>query len=449
METITGEEKIICNKSQLTELFRSGCKQRSDFKIGFEFEKSAVNSKTYEAVPYFGKNGIRNFLQNYKNHKGMDTILSGDNILGLIGENGNITLEPGSQTEFSTIPFKNIDEIASVINEYNTDSAVIGDKLDIVWTGGGIQPVSTFGNIITIPKKRYEIMTGYLPSKGEKALVMMKETAGMQTVIDYESEEDAVNKLKIALAVSPIITAMFANSPVRNGKLTGYKSYRALSWLDTDNDRCGLISKKIFEESFSFSDYAEYLLNVPMFFIERNNVLINMTRFTFREFLTDGFEGFRATPEDWELHMTTVFPEVRLKNYVEIRNCDSQRKDMIFALPALIKGIFYNPEATAEAWNLMKDFNFSGIEELRRQVPKTGLDTVLNGVKLSDLARELVNIAESALLSDPETANEAVYLENLKELTAQGISPADIIIKNMNSSPESNIKNLIEYSRLK
>jgi len=276
----------------------------------------------------------------------------------------------------------------------------------------------------------------------------MRETAGIQTTIDYESEEDAMKKLRVSLALSPIITAMFSNSPIRGGKETGYKSYRASSWLKTDNDRCGLISKKIFEDNFSFDDYAEYLLDVPMFFIERNNAIIIATHLTFREFLDKGLEGFKVTIDDWELHMSTVFPDVRLRNYIEIRNCDCQKTDLILALPALIKGIMYNDNAMNQAWSLVKDFSWNELEEMRYSVPKFGLETIIKGLRIADMAKELVKIAELSLLSNHETKDEVIYLEKLKELVQEEKTPADIILKNWTFGWNKDIKKLIEYSKL-
>ena len=439
---------MIYDKSQFTELFRNGCKPKENFRIGLEFEKLAVDSKNHKAVPYSGEKGIKEFLTRYKTFDQMDEVIIEGNLLGLKGDFKYISLEPGSQTEISTYPYKRISEIASKIHEYNQKTVLVGEELGINWIGYGIQPVSTFDSIKIIPKKRYEIMTDYLPTKGDKALVMMRETAGIQTSIDYESEEDAMNKIKVSLAISPIITAMFANSPIRGGKETGYKSYRASSWLKTDNDRCGLISRKIFEENFSFDEYAEYLLNTPMFFIERNNTLINTTHLTFNEFLNKGFDGFNATLEDWDIHMSTVFPDVRLRNYIEIRNCDSQRSDLILALPALIKGIMYNEDALNQAWDLVKDFNWDELEEMRHSIPKFGLETNVKGIKVSDLAKELINVADFSLFSNPETRNETVYLEKLKELVQQEKTPADIILKNWTSGWNKNIKKLVEYSKL-
>jgi glutamate--cysteine ligase len=448
MEQVLERENLITDKKQLTKFFASGCKSKKDFKIGLEFEKIAVNSYNFKSVPYSGKNGLRDFLFKYKSFDRMDEIFIDDSLLGLNIDSGYISLEPGCQTELSTIPFEKVSDIASIIEEWNLKSAFLGEELGIYWLGCGIQPLSTFENIEMIPKKRYAIMSNYLPSKGSRSLVMMSETAGLQTIVDYESEEDAMLKLKVAMSISPVITAMFANSPIRGGKETGYKSYRASSWLDMDNDRCGFISKKIFNDDFSFADYAEFLLDVPMFFIEREKNIINATHLTFREYMSNGYDGHSASPEDWHTHITTVFPEVRLKNFLEIRNCDSQKADMILALPALIKGIIYNTDALAQSWELMKQFTYEQLEEMRHEVPKYALQTEINGIKVANLAKELVNIAEKSLLSDVDTAKDAVYLSKLKELVEQELSPADIILQNWNGSWNKNIEKFIEYSKL-
>lgn len=433
---------------QLVEFFYSGCKPKSAFKIGLELEKLPVNSYNYRAVPYSGKSGIAEFLEAFSNAEEVEQLKENANLLGLRGSIGTITLEPGCQTELSLVPFKKISDIDSLIKDYNAKTAAIGDEFGIIWVGCGIQPLSTYENIEIIPKTRYDIMSGYLPSKGKNALVMMKESAGLQVSIDYESEEDAMNKLKVALAISPIITAMFANSPIRNGMETGYKSYRALAWLYTDNERCGLISKKIFEGDYSFSDYANYLLNIPMFFIHRENRYINAVHLTFKRFISEGLAGFSAELDDWNLHATTVFPEARLKNVIEIRNCDCQRTGMIMALSALVKGIFYNPSALEQAWALVKDFSYEEIEQMRSEVPKYALETVIKNKKISDLAKELVNIAEASLIFHKETKEEAFYLEDLKELVEQGFCPADVVLKNWHHSWNRSVGKLVEYSRI-
>lgn len=414
----------ITDKSQLVDYFFQSCKKESDFKIGVEFERLGVDSKTFHAIPYSGERGVHSFLKNLSQQEPYEVIEENGNILGLKGECCDISLEPGAQLECSTMPIAELEVIANKISLSNQKFKELGDEMGIIWIGYGIQPLSVNRDIEMIPKKRYDIMSNYLPNKGSHALVMMKETAGIQASIDYSSEEDAMKKLKVSLAISPYLTAMFANSPIRSGNLTGYKSFRAYGWLHTDNDRCGLISKKIFNDDFGFSDYVEVLLDVPMFF--------KHTGMTFREFIAQG----GATMDDWMLHMTTFFPEVRMKNFLEVRNCDCQKSDMALAFPALIKGILYNPESLGHAWELVKHQSWEQRNYLRHHVPKNGI------TEISDIARELVAIAEISL------GHEAIYLEKLKELLEDNKTPADIIIKNWNTAWNGDVKNLINHCQL-
>lgn len=433
MNQLLGISDYITDKSQLTDFFFKSCKKRSDFKVGIEFERIGVDSETCKAIPYSGPRGTAEFLKRVKKvHGFQEEILEKDNIIGLKGEFGDITLEPGCQLEYSTKPFASLKEHEKVIYEFRKNARVVAEEMGITWIGYGVQPVSTHESIEMIPKQRYEIMSQYLPTKGSKALVMMKESAGTQSSLDYESEEDAMKKLKVALAISPIITAMFANSPIRGGEFTGYKSYRASAWLETDNDRCGLISKKIFEGDFSFADYVDVVLDVPMFFIQRDDLLINMTHMTFRQYMTTQ----KATMSDWMLHMSTFFPEVRLKDFLEIRNCDCQKAGMPLAFSALAKGILYNEESLGHAWDLVKCMNWEEREELRFTVPKNGLDGI------ADIARELLYIAKNAL------SDESVYLESLEELLLENKTPADIIIENWHGVWNKDLKKLIQHTCL-
>ncbi len=441
MEQILDTNNYTIDKSLLADYFCQGFKNKPDFKIGVEFEKIGIYAKNHHAVNYFGETGASELLRQLRDNH--NEIAENDNLFGFLEEEGNVTLEPGCQLEYSTKPFKKLADVETAFTEFNRKTASLGHNLGIKWLGCGIQPVSTYENIRMIPKERYRIMRKYLPKKGNTSLVMMMETAGTQASIDYESEEDAMKKLRVILGISPVLTAMFSNSPIRAGKLTGYKSYRAYSWLNTDNDRCGLISKKIFDENFEFIDYIEVLLDVPMFFIKRENQLIDTTGMTFRKYIKNGFKGFSATMDDWFLHMTTFFPDIRLKNYLEVRNCDCQKNDMAMAFPAILKGIVYNEDAMDEALSLVKSLNWLELNELRSQVPKYGLDLKINKFKLSEIAKELVSIAEFSLKSEN---NETIYLEKIKELVSEGKTPADIIIMNWNSSWNQDIRKFIEYS---
>lgn len=444
MEQILDKSDYITDKSRLVEYFFNSFKNKSEFKLGVEFEKLGVDAKNFRAMGYSGDRGSLEFLKRLKKLDNYHETGESNHVLGLTGPKGHVTLEPGSQFEYSTKPFKELREIEQAFLKFNERTGLIAEDLGIIWIGCGIQPVSTYESIEILPKERYGIMWSYLPLKGSKGKVMMKETAGIQTSIDFESEEDAMRKLRVALGISPIITAMFSNSPVRGGKLTGYKSYRAYGWLNTDNDRCGLISRKIFEENFGFADYVEVLLDVPMLFIQRNDRLIDATGMTFREYLKNGLKDYRATMDDWFLHMTTYFPEIRLKNFLEIRNCDSQRTDLSMAFPAFVKGIMYHEDALSEAEEIIKDLSWEELNLLRNEVPQYGLDMKFKKYKMTEIAAELLSIAEFSLKSQTEDYDETVYLEKIQNLVSEGNTPADIIIKNW----DQGIDKFIEYSRL-
>ena len=255
-------------KSDLISVFTNGYKSETvmqEKRTGIEFEKLPVLNDSFKAAPYFQ---VKNFLESFKDEH-WQGVFENDALLGLKSENAVISLEPGSQTEISFNPITNLLDSQKSLAVYNKKTAQIANKFGIKWLGYGIQPVSTYGSINIIPKKRYEYMTKYLPTVAKRPLVMMRETSGIQASFDYQNEQDAMTKFGFALKFSPIVSAMFANSPVRNGRLTKFKSNRAASWLDTDNDRCGLVSPKAFSEDFTFEDYVRILLDVPMIFIER------------------------------------------------------------------------------------------------------------------------------------------------------------------------------------
>ncbi|MDD3014299.1 MAG: glutamate-cysteine ligase family protein [Candidatus Gastranaerophilales bacterium] len=442
------KQEIISDKSQLLNYFHSGFKSKTDFKVGMELEKLAVNYFDCKAVPY--SKGIEKFLKRYDR----DYLRENGNVLGIKEDFGMISLEPGSQCEISTFPIKSLHDLNNSIFLYNIKSSYIAEELDFCWLGYGIQPASTYESIELIPKKRYAYMTDYLPDKGELALIMMRETAGIQVALDYESEEDAINKLRTSLALSPIVTAMFANSPIREKKDTGYKSFRALSWLNTDEVRCGLVSKKLFDPDYeyTFEDHVEVLLDLPMIFIQKDNKYINMKDRTFRDYLNHGYEGHRASMDDWFLHTNLFFPDVRLNNYIEIRNCDSQREDLILAPAALWKGILYNQDAMQSAFDLVKELNYENLMELRSLVPKYALDTQIDALKVSDAAKELVNIAYKSLkqmnIQDENGYDESIYLESLFDLVNQSKTPADLILQRWYSDWNKNTAELVEYSKI-
>lgn len=414
----------IC-KQDLTEIFYSGCKL--DTLIGLEYEKLPVYKNSYTAVKY---EDICKIIFELENE---NRVVTFENIypMGMILPQGHISLEPGSQFEISLNPVKNISEIRKILDDYNFETAQIADKYGICWLGCGIQPVSTYQKINIIPKKRYSYMTEYLPKKAMLPYVMMRETAGIQVGIDYKSEEDAMSKLSTAIKLSPIVSAMFANSPVRNLRLSGSKSFRAYSWLNTDEDRCGLISEKLFHNDFSFEDYKNVLFNVPMIFIQKGGKYISTGDMTFGEYYKKGFEGYFPTIEDWNNHLSLYFPDVRLKTYLEIRNHDSQKSDMICAVPALWKALLYNKEAQNAIDEIFKSFEYKDFQELRYLTPEYGLNMLFKHYPLADLAKEIINIAMQSLIM--MKTDEEQYLLPLANYIKCGQTPADVIIAALES----------------
>ena len=453
MKQALEKENFIQDKSQLLEYFNDGIKTAGEFKIGLELEKLGVNSNDYSAAIYYGNNGICEFLKDLKKSENWEYIFENDNILGLKGETGIISLEPGSQLEFSSYPQENLHIINNQLCQYNKTTSIIGEKFGIIWLGYGIQPLSSFEDIKVIPKERYRIMTEYLPTISQKPFVMMRESASIQTAFDYSSETDAIKKFRVSLALSPIVSAMFANSPIRAGKDTGYKSYRTYGWFLNDRNRTGLVSKKLFTgEEFTFADYAEILLDLPMMFLKKEDKWFNMNGLPFREYLKLGYNGYKATFGDWLLHINSFFPDVRLNNYLELRSCDCQRSDLILAFSALWKGLIYNDASLDAAWDIVGSFSFEELEYLSLAVAKTALDTEIRKFKVLDLAKELLNISENSLKAHPQLnqslQDESIYLEKLKELISSGKSPADIILDHWYGDWNKNLGKLVEYSRL-
>lgn len=423
-------------KDDILKIFKQGCK--TEQTVGLEYERLPIFSATSKACDYSSEFGICNFLRNFAREENWDYITDDYNIIGLKQEHDTITLEPGCQLELSIKPENNIFDLKNKIDKIDAFMKPILDKFGINLLGYGVSPLSTNKNIRLIPKKRYEIMAKYL--WGILSDVMMRETAGVQCCIDFSSEEDAMEKYRIANRLSPFMTAMFANSPIRGGVDTGYKSFRALSWLNTDNDRCGFVGR--IEDNVSFDDYVDYLLETPMIFINRGDSVIHLNgKMTFSEFMQN--EDYDAEIEDFELHANLYFPEVRLRNFIEIRNHDCVGKDLQYSIPAIYKGILYNKTAMNEINDLFKDFEYKDFAEARYNVPKTAMNTKIGKYFIKDYAKEILYIAEKSLIE--MNTKEEKFLEPIKELVEQGICPADILIKNWYGLWNKDIKKLIKY----
>lgn len=436
------EEKV--NLKDILGIFENGFKPFEEQKVGVEFERLPISSKDFKMVNYSGENGVYDLLRNFAKLDGWEYITDDYNIIGLKKDEDMINLEPGCQIELSFAPEKNIFDIKNKIDGFNKKINPILRKYDINLLEYGISPVSTYKHINLIPKKRYRIMADYL--WGILSDVMMRETAGIQACYDFSSEEDAIRKFRLANIISPFMTAMFANSPIRGGVDTGYKTFRGLSWLNTDNERCEFMSKKLFDKKFDygFKDYIEEVMQTPMIFIVRNEKPIELLgKINFEQFMKYGFEGYTATLDDFQLHANLYFPEVRLRNFIEIRNHDCANHGMQYSILAIYKGLLYNKKALDAVENLMSKFTYNNIMEFRYNVPKNALNSKINKYFAKDIAKEILHIAQNSLKENGE--GEEIFLEPILEFTPYGLSPADLIMSNWNGNWNKDVSKLVKY----
>ncbi len=434
------EERQILRREDLTQIYNSGIKKQKDFAIGMEYERIVISKSSYKNVDYWADYGIKNFLEEFAYINNWDFIMEGKNPIGLKKLHDTITLEPGAQVELSIKPEKSIFDLKAKIDKITQDMELILSKYNLQFLNYGISPYSTYKSINLIPKKRYKTMAKYL--WGILAHSMMRESAGVQCCIDFSSEEDAMRKFKLANKLSPIMCAMFANSPIRGGVDTGYKSFRALTWLNTDNDRCGFCGK--ISEEFSFDEYIDCVLKVPMIFITRDNSIIEINgNITFGEFLQNGYEGIYPIMDDYLLHANLFFPEVRIRNFIEIRNHDCVGANLQYSIPAIYKGIMYNDCAMDECEDLLKHLQYKDFSQMRYDVPKLGLQTKIKKTIICDYAKEIIGIAQKYLKQF--NLGEEIFLEPISEFVSRKASPSDIIIANWKDNWNKELRYLIEY----
>jgi glutamate--cysteine ligase len=416
-------ERPLSGVDELLAHFAAGSKAKSALKIGVEHEKLGVladgRAPGYEV--------IRQLLEAMA-ARGWERVEEGGHLIALKRPMcGSITLEPGGQVEHSGAPWPTAVQ-AVHDNDKHTDQILpLAAELGIRFLGCGFRPFGTIDDVQWMPKGRYRVMRAYLPTRGALAHEMMKRTTTVQANLDYETEDDAMEKLRVAMGLSSLVTSLFAASPLVDGKVSGYQSYRARAWLDTDNDRCGLLPFA-FRPDARFRDYTDWALDVPMFFVYRGGEYHPANGMPFRAFLRDGWQGERATMSDWELHLSTLFPEVRLKRYVEVRGADAGPMPMARGLGALWRGILEDPTARAAAWALVSGGTFAEREALRREVPRAGLNARFGGRRLRDLAVELCRIADAGLARLRDGAADRPLLEPLRARAESGRSPADDLL---------------------
>jgi len=437
-------------KDDLIRYFEAGAKPRSKWRVGTEFEKVLVRAGDGRALPFSGAGGVEELLRKMAERYGFEPEEEHGRLLALKGTGGAITLEPGGQLELSGSQCVTIHEAHREFAAHAEQLIEIGGQLGAVALGLGMQPVSRIDEIELLPKARYHIMYPYMARKGRLGQRMMKQTAGVQANLDYLDEADAIRKLRTSLGIVPILYAIFANSPFSDGGLNGYHSFRGHIWTDTDPERCG-IPAFMLRDSCSFEDYAEYALDVPMYFLIRNHEYIDLTRppgITFRRFMEDGLGNERATMDDWTNHLTTIFTEVRLKQYIEIRTPDSQPPALMLALPALLKGLLYEDDCLTAAWDLVKRWAMADRMEIAATAHRISLGARAGKIELRELGGELLSIGATGLRRqgalNGRGEDESIYLMELMDLVRSGNSPASLAIERWKGTWNYDLKQLVE-----
>jgi len=410
----------------LVEYIAQGCKPRDKWRIGTEHEKFGFR---LDDLTPMGYEEVK-LLESLRDRFNWEPIMEGENIIGVKQNGQSVTLEPGGQFELSGAPTESIHETCAEVNSHLYQVKSIAEEIGVGFLGMGFQPKWSVEETPVMPKGRYKIMKAYMPTVGSMGLDMMFRTCTVQVNLDYESEEDMVEKMRISLALQPIATALFANSPFKDGKPSGYKSLRAHVWTDTDNARTGDLPF-VFDEGFGFSSYVDWVLDVPMYFVYREGRYINVLGQSFRSFMKGELEGELngeyPTLDDWEAHLTTVFPEVRLKRFIEMRGADSGPFKRICALPALWVGLLYNEDAQKEAYEYIKDWTQTEREYLRSEVARTGMQTPFRDGTVLDIARDVLKIAKKGLQN--RGYNETRFLQELEKIVATGRTPADALLE--------------------
>jgi len=422
------------SKEDLVEFIERGISPKPDWRIGTEHEKFPFHLSDLSPLQYGGDDGIRALLQGLQRF-GWEPVYEGENLIALKSNSaGSITLEPGGQFELSGAPLETLHQTCDEVHTHLAQVKEVASEIGVGFLGLGFSPNWKREQIHVMPKGRYDIMRAYMPKRGNLGLDMMLRSCTVQVNLDFDSETDMIEKFRVSLALQPIATALFANSPFTEGKPNGFRSFRSHIWTDTDPDRCGMLPF-VFEDGMGFERWVDYLLDVPMYFVYRDGKYLDASGLSFRDYM-DGklsiLPGQRPTMKDWEDHMTTAFPEVRLKQYLEMRGADGVPWAGLCALPALWVGLLYDGSAQSAAWDLVKDWSMEEMATLRDEVPRSGLETPFRGDKVLDVARQVVDIANEGLKSRGKagnvTSDETEYLDALKRVVDCGQSPADELL---------------------
>ncbi len=423
-------DPVIEDVSQLIEPMQGGEKPKEQWRIGTEHEKFVYCTTDHHAPSYDEPGGIKDLLLALQEF-GWKPVEENGKVIAMAGDDGTVSLEPAGQLELSGAPLENLHETCNETGRHLTQVKAIGEKTGKGFLGMGMWPDKTRAELPIMPKGRYGIMLDHMPKVGTLGLDMMLRTCTIQVNLDYSSEADMAQKFRVGLALQPLATALFANSPFTENQPNGFESFRSHIWSDTDPHRTGMLPF-VFDEGFGYERYAEYMLDVPMYFVFRDGKYINAAGLSFRDFLKGELSvlpGEKPTIADWNDHLSTAFPEVRLKSFLEMRGADGGPWNRICALPAFWVGLLYDQTALDAAWDRVKGWSMEEREALRNAVPKEGLSARLpNGGKLLDLAHEILEIASAGLTArgrlNTSGDNESGFLDPLREVVAKGKSPA-------------------------
>jgi glutamate--cysteine ligase len=426
----------ITSRDQLATYLESGCKPQDAWRIGTEHEKFGYCKDTLKPLPYEGERSVRAVLEGLRDRFGWNPIFEGDKIIGLELNGANVSLEPGGQLELSGAPLETIHETCDEVNEHLREVKSVADEIGVGFIGLGAAPHWRHEDMPMMPKGRYRLMNSYMDRVGTMGKTMMYRTCTVQVNLDFASEADMVQKLRVALALQPVATALFANSPFLEGRLNGHKSWRSRVWRALDPARTGTLPF-VFEDGMGFERWVDYALDVPMYFVYRDGKYIDALGQSFRDFLKGelpALPGEIPTLSDWADHLTTIFPEARIKKFIEMRGADGGPWRRLCTLPALWVGLIYDQSALDAAWDLVKDWDAETREALRVAASIEALDAKVGDISMHDLAREVLAIAEAGLKARAKPGaggmvpDETHFLNALKDSVDSGMTPADELI---------------------
>jgi len=451
-DTSTTDDPIIESRDQLVAPMQAGEKPRQAWRIGTEHEKLVFFRADHRAPSYDEPAGIRDILLSLREF-GWEPVEENGKVIAMRGADGTVSLEPAGQLELSGAPVETLHQTCAETGRHLTQVKAIGERCGVGFLGLGMWPDKRRDELPIMPKGRYDIMMRHMPRVGSMGLDMMLRTCTIQVNLDYSSEADMAKKFRVSLALQPLATALFANSPFTEGKPNGYLSYRSHIWSDTDPHRTGMLPF-VFEDGFGYERYVDYMLDVPMYFVFRDGIYIDAAGQSFRDFLRGelpALPGEKPRQSDWWDHLSTAFPEVRLKSFLEMRGADGGPWSKICALPAFWVGLLYDQAALDAAWDLVKDWSMEEREALRNAVPRLALDAPLpGGGRLHDIAREVLAIARRGLAARGQLNsggdNETGFLETLDEIVASGKVPAQRLLDMYHGEWGGDVSQVYKYS---